>query len=55
VPAGKIEGDARSSLNNMMRGYAKRAVVIDLPGWMAVRYLDDAAHQYERDAKYPEQ
>ena len=48
--AGYIQRDERNNLNGLMRGNAKGAIGIDMPGWMPVHHLDDSNHQNQRDA-----
>jgi len=53
--AGKIERDQRDNLDDVMRRSAKGAIVIGLPGWMAVGDLDDPTHQDQRNAHNSQQ
>lgn len=42
-------------MRDLMRRQAQRAVVIDLPPGVEMRYLDHPAHQHQGDAQNAEQ
>jgi len=53
--AGKIQANRGSYLDDMMGRSTKRAVMIGLPGGMAMSHLNDTRRQQQRDADHSQQ
>ena len=52
---GNRQRNKRGYLDNLVRRNAECAVVIGLPGRVTVGNLNQAHHEHENDARYPEQ